>query len=172
MVLAHGFVSEVFQVALVVRDLKATMAEYVDRMGIGPWRVMHFGPPRMTEMRLRGEPTSFSMDIAIAFTGDTMWELIEPVDGPSIYKEFLDEHGEGLHHVLVRHEGLDFDAAVARFGQAGCPPLMEGRLGEIRFAYVETEGPLKTTIELMDRPRDASPIEPDYWYPERESADV
>ena len=31
--------------------------------------------------------------------GPIVFELIQPLDGPSIYKEWLDEHGEGLHHV-------------------------------------------------------------------------
>ena len=163
--LSNGFVSDVQQVALVVRDLEATIEEYTNRLGIGPWRVTFFGPPRLTDMRIRGESVPYSMKVAVAQTGGTMWEIVEPVDGPSIYKEFLDEHGEGIHHLIVGHEGLGYDEALARFAERGCPPLMEGRLGGIRYAYVETEGPLKTTLELVDRPPGHKPLEPDYWYP-------
>ena len=94
-----------------------------------------------------------------------MWELIEPVDGPSIYKEFLADHGEGLHHLLVEHDGTDFEGAIETFTERGCPPLMEGRFGDIRFVYVETEGPLKTVLELVHRPPGFVRPEPDYWYP-------
>ena len=163
--LPNGFISEVQQVALVVRDLDAALEAYTNRLGIGPWRVSLFAPPRLTDMRIRGEPIAYSMKLAVAWTGSTMWELIEPVHGPSIYKEFLDEHGEGVHHVLVQHEGLDFDAALARFTERGFPPLMEGRMGEIRFAYVESDGPLKTTLEIVHRPPGQPRLEPDYWYP-------
>ena len=124
--LPNGFVSDVQQVALVVRNLDATLEEYTNRLGIGPWRVMLCEPPRLTDMRIRGEPIGYSMRLAVAQTGRTMWEIIEPVDGPSIYQEFLDEHGEGIHHLVVEHEGLDYDEALARFGASGCPPLMEG----------------------------------------------
>ena len=68
------------------------------------------------------------MKLALTWVGDTMWEVIEPVDGPSIYKEFLEEHGEGLHHVLVEHQGLDFDAALAEFADRGCPPENAGAI--------------------------------------------
>ena len=27
-----------------------------------------------------------------------VFELVQPLDGPSIYKEFLEEHGEGVQH--------------------------------------------------------------------------
>ena len=163
--LPNGFVSEVQQVGLVVRDLDATLEAYTNRLGIGPWRVSLFAPPRLTDMRIRGEAIAYSMKLAVAWTGSTMWELIEPLDGPSIYKEFLDEHGEGVHHVLVQHEGLDFDDALARLGERGCPPLMEGRIDGIRFAYLESEGPLKTTLEIVHRPPGHTRLEPDYWYP-------
>ena len=163
--LQNSLVSGVFQVALVVRDVETTMKWYADEIGIGPWRVALLAPPRLTDMRVRGEPVEYSFTDAVAGTGNTMWEIIEPVDGPSIYKEFLEDHGEGGHHILVQHEGLDFDTALEQFGNRGCAPTMEGRIGDIRFAYLESEGPLKTTLEIIDRPPDAEPITPDYWYP-------
>ena len=43
---------------------------------------------------------------------------------------------------------------------------MEGRFGEVQFAYVETEGPLKTVLEIVHRPPGFVRPEPDYWYPE------
>ena len=162
----NGWISGVQQVALVVHDLDATMAQYTERLGLGPWWVTLYGPPRLTEMRIRGEDIPYSMKLAIAWCGDTMWELIQPVDGPSICKEFLAEHGEGVHHVLVEHSGTDFDDAVAAFSARDCPPLMEGRFGEVRFAYVDTEGPLKTVLEIVHRPEGFVRPDPDYWYPE------
>lgn len=163
--LPNGFVSDVQQVALVVRDLDATLEAYTNQLGIGPWRVNLCAPPRLTDMRIRGEPIAYSMRLAVAQTGRTMWEIIEPLDGPSIYQEFLDEHGEGIHHLIVEHEGLDFDEALACFSERGCPPLMEGCLDGIRFAYVESEGSLKTTFELVHRPPGQERPAPDHWYP-------
>ena len=165
MALGNGLVSGVQQVALVVRDLDLTMAKYTERLGIGPWGVTLYGRPRLTEMRIRGAEVPYSMKLAIAWTGDTMWELIQPVDGPSIYKEILASNGEGLHHVLVEHRGTEFEAAIAAFSARGCPPLMEGRFGEVRFAYMDTEGPLKTVLEIVDRPEGFVRPDPDYWYP-------
>ena len=165
MALENAFISGVQQVALVVRDIDQTLEEYTSRLGIGPWWVRLYGPPGMTDMRIRGEDIPYSMKLAIAWTGNTMWELIEPVDGPSIYKEFLESHGEGMHHVLVEHDGLDFDTAIATFTERGCPPLMEGKIGGVQFAYVETAGPLKTVLEIVRRSPGFVRPAPDYWYP-------
>ena len=165
MILDNGLISGVRQVALVVNNLDSAMAEYTKRLGIGPWWVTLYGPPRLTEMRIRGTEIAYSMKLAIAWTGETMWELIQPVDGPSIYKEFLEEKGEGFHHVIVEHRGMQFDEAVSSFSARGCPPLMEGRFGEVRFAYIDTAGPLKMVLEIVDRPQGFVRPEPDYWYP-------
>lgn len=166
MSLANAFVTEVQQVALVVHDIDEAMVEYSQRLGIGPWWVTRYAPPRLTDMRIRGEPIPYSFKASMAITGNTLWELIEPLEGPSIYKEFLAEHGEGLHHVLVEHETLDFEAAVNAFSERGCPPLMEGRMGEVRFAYLDTERTLKTVMEVVYRPPHFVRPPPDYWYPE------
>jgi methylmalonyl-CoA/ethylmalonyl-CoA epimerase len=165
MTLGNAFISGVHQVALVVRNIDRALEEYTNRMGIGPWWVRLYAPPQLTDMRIRGKEIPYSMKLAIAWTGSTMWELIQPVDGPSIYKEFLDAHGEGLHHLQVRHEGMDFDTAMAAFAERGCPLLMEGRMGESQFAYLQTEGPLKTVLEIVKRPPDYVRPDPDYWYP-------
>ena len=53
----------------------------------------------------------------------------------------------------------------------GCPPLMEGRFGEARFAYMDIGGPLKTVLELVHRPEGFVRPNPDYWYPEAPHAD-
>ena len=73
MTLDNGLITGVQQVALVVRDLDRTMAEYSERLGIGPWWVSLYGPPRLTEMRIRGEEVPYSMKLAIAWSSDTMW---------------------------------------------------------------------------------------------------
>lgn len=126
MALENSIIAGVQQVALVVRDIDAALREYTTRLGIGPWWVKVYAPPELRNMRVRGVETSYSMKLALAWTGATMWELIQPLDGPSIYKEFLDAHGEGMHHVLVEHEKETFEEALEAFGRRGCPPLMEG----------------------------------------------
>ena len=163
--LGPGVISGVQQVALVVTSLDQTIQKYSEHFGIGPWWVALFEPPHLTDMRIRGETASYSMKIAIAWTGNVMWAIIQPIEGPSIYKEFLEKHGEGIHHVLVEHEGKCFDSMIASFSSHRHTPLMEGRFGEVRFAYLDTEAPLKTVLEIVHRPTGFVRPEPDYWYP-------
>lgn len=160
-----ALVRNVTQVGIVVRDLDRALADYAGRLGIGPWRVYTYAPPRLTGMKLRGVETSYSMRLALAWTGEMMWELIQPLDGPSIYKEFLRDHGEGIHHVMVDYGDRSLAEVTADFAARGWPALMEGNFLGSQFVYYETEGSLTTTIEVRWSAPGWQRPEPDAWYP-------
>ena len=65
-------------------------------------------------------------------------ELIAPVKGESVYTEFLDRGGPGLHHICVEaHDAEAFDAALADAEQRGTPVVQQGVMPVgMRFAYV------------------------------------
>ena len=137
------------QVAAVVRDLRSSLEAYHKALGWGPWNVYEHKPPMLHSTELHGKPTEFTMLGAECHAGPIVFELLQPLEGPSIYKEWLDEHGEGLHHVAVMvptHEQAD--QTRAHFQELGAEVLMGGRIGEtIQFYYLDTEPSLKVIIE-------------------------
>jgi methylmalonyl-CoA/ethylmalonyl-CoA epimerase len=137
------------QIAIVVRDIDDAMRKYHTALGWGPWNVYEHKPPSLHDTFLHGEPTEFSMIGAEAHVGPIVVELLQPEAGPSIYKEWLDEHGEGLHHIAVmRPTPEESDATQQRFQRLGADVLMEGRIGEsIHFYYLDTEPLLKVILE-------------------------
>lgn len=163
--------TDLVQVCVVTRDLDATMKNYVEIAGIGPWAVYDFGPPQVTNILVRGKPAMFRVKLAMSWTRDRMWEIIQPVEGYSPYNEFIDRHGEGMHHTLVQHAGHKFDDAITRFESRGCEVLMTFEFRGIRFAFIDAMRELKMYVELLERPagmpvpppRPATP--PAYWYP-------
>lgn len=96
------------------------MRTYVHEYGIGPRNVYEFNPGNVSDMRARGEPVAWSWRLAIAQVGHVQWELVEPLDGESIYAQFLADHGPGVHHVgvgVARYD--DTLAGLAARGQDG-----------------------------------------------------
>jgi catechol 2,3-dioxygenase-like lactoylglutathione lyase family enzyme len=165
--LPNALFRETAQICLVTRDLDALVRRYADRLGIGPWWVQVYEPPLLTATTYRGKPAAYSMRIALAWTGGLNWEIIQPLQGPSIYHDFLDAHGEGVQHVgvLLKDTGMDWPEAYRRLAERGFEPVQEGGWQGVRFAYFETEPLCKTTLELIDRPPGWSRPEPLYWYP-------
>ena len=74
--------------------------------------------------------------------GKLEWELLQPLEGRSIHQDFLDAHGEGLHHLgFMVH---DYEEAMEKMAGAGCIPLMraESRMemygGVLKACYFDT----------------------------------
>jgi methylmalonyl-CoA/ethylmalonyl-CoA epimerase len=141
---------DVLQVGLVVRDLQKSMATYWSLLGIGPWKIYTYAPPALCATTVRGAAATYSMRIAHAQAGPTQLELIEPLEGPSIYKEHLAAKGEGLHHIQSRVESHIGDL-LAAFASRGIGVLMGGKFGEGEFYYLDTEPTLGVIYEIFQR---------------------
>jgi hypothetical protein len=116
------------------------MRTYVHEYGIGPWNVYEFNPGNVSDMRARGEPVAWSWRLAIAQVGHVQWELVEPLDGESIYAQFLADHGPGVHHVGV---GVaSYDDTLAGLAARGQDVLLGGEYNGITFAYLSTDDDL------------------------------
>lgn len=159
-------VRQITQVCVVVRDIQAAMEHYWKILGIGPWRIHTFEPPGLTNTTIHGGEQPYTMKLAVAEVGDVQWELVEPLEGPSIYKEFLDERGEGLHHVKFAVD--DYDEAVSAFGAKKIGVLMSGTFRGGTFAYMETEDTLGMIAEITKRAPDAPMPAPEATYPSEE----
>ena len=154
--------TETMQVALVVRDLEATMERYVHDYGIGPWDIYEFNPATVSEMTKDGEPAECAWRLALAMVGTTSWELIQPLDDKSMYAEFLAEKGEGLHHIAlgVPNYAEALDAMQAK----GRRVLQSGVYNGATFAYLSTDEDLGFITEILDFPPGLVQV-PDAVYP-------
>jgi methylmalonyl-CoA/ethylmalonyl-CoA epimerase len=165
--MADSLVRSIDQVAVVVADIDRAMERYVEELGIGPWSVYTFSPDWIQNMTFRGKEQGYTMILALAQVGGVMYELIQPVEGPSSYEEFLNERGEGLHHLGYFVD--DIDEAIKEMEGKGFPLLQSGRGfgtdGDGGYAYFETEGALGHIIEAIEMP--AGMPDPERTYPEQ-----
>ncbi len=144
------------QIAWVTRDLRATESALTGLLGAKKWvrmRDVHFGPENC---EYRGRPADFHAHISLSYAGDTQLEVIEPVDGASIYTEFLDHGGPGLHHVCMRADGrAGLAAAVADATAQGAEVVARGVMpGGMEFAYVAAPDAGVPFIEIAHIPAD------------------
>jgi methylmalonyl-CoA/ethylmalonyl-CoA epimerase len=151
----------VAQVGFVVKDLEASVEAYHRLFGIGPWHFYTYGRPLVKRMTRRGKPAEYRMRVALSYLGPLRIELIQPLEGDTVYAEFVRDHGYGLHHfgILVK----DMSASLAAAAEAGLAMTMDGAGfgadGDGHYAYLDTEGALGTTLELIERPKGRMPPE-------------
>ena len=134
---------------VVIRDIDETIA-HLESLGIGP-----FGMPGGQKWidipfkgDLHGQSAEWSVKISNASVGPHEIELLQPSGGPSALQEFLDENGEGVHHVAYLSD--DVKGAVATLTAQGVEVLTSANLDTGGFAYVRTE-PSGLVIEIRAR---------------------
>ena len=153
------------QIAVIVEDLDKAVETYWNMLGIGPWTIYTYGKPLLKTARYRGQPADPIFRIALAALGSLGIELIEMVQAPTIYHDWVEAHGYGQHHVGILVE--DMGAALAEAREAGLAVIQEGTGfgldGDGHFAYLDTEDALGMLVELIEVPKRR--VAPDKIYP-------
>lgn len=125
----------IFQTAWVVPDVAAAERHLTAVAGVKAWT-------RLPDIRFepdtceyRGKPADFVAHISMAYSGDVQLELIQPVRGESIYSEFLERTGGGLHHLCWEVDDLE----VALKSADGIEVVQRGAMGHgaMSFAYLD-----------------------------------
>jgi methylmalonyl-CoA/ethylmalonyl-CoA epimerase len=147
---------QINQIALVVEDIDASIRQYQQKLGYGPWIGYIYDLNTLQYLVYRGKPSQAKWKFVMTDVGILNFELIQPMSkGDDIFSEFIANHGYGLHHI-----GYKVDNAQKIIGQAkeyGIGVLQEGRGfgldGDGHFAYLDTFGILGFIIELRELPK-------------------
>lgn len=134
------------QIGYVVDDLDVALANWVE-LGVGPWFVLRRIAQRADH---RGELRDVTISIALANSADLQLELIQQHgETPSVYTEFLADHGPGFHQLA--YWPTDYDAAMRAVNDAGWPVVWcSAEEGGVRYAYVEPPAGVATVVEIME----------------------
>jgi catechol 2,3-dioxygenase-like lactoylglutathione lyase family enzyme len=158
-------INEVAQICVIVPDLDRAVENYWKIFGVGPWHFYTYGKPLVKEMTRHGKPAEYKMRVALSHIGSLRIELIEPLEGDTVYSEFVEKHGYGIHHLGVLTDNMA--EALERAGRAGFEMTQDGAGfgpdGDGHYAYIDTEDAIGTTIELIERPKRRKP--PERVYP-------
>ncbi|WP_308299009.1 VOC family protein [Streptomyces sp. GESEQ-35] len=127
------------QLGYVVENLDDAVEQFSTTFGIPRFFVWKNLAADITEKTFRGKSADFQFSCAFGYSGDMMVELIQHHSGESIFQEWLDKKGPGLHHVCFLMSSLEqFDATVGQMAAHGHPVAMSGRSGDARFSYADT----------------------------------
>jgi methylmalonyl-CoA/ethylmalonyl-CoA epimerase len=140
------------QIGIVVADRDRTTQLLTSVFGIGPFRLVEWPDRADSRYYYRGVEEHIRIRQAFVQLGDVEVELIQPLEGRSGYKDFLDQTGGGIHHVLF--EVSDIDPVIQELARSGVAVLQSGtgiRPGT-RWALLDTQELLGFLVELRHRP--------------------
>ena len=149
------------QIGILVPDLAKGIKQWSAILGREDWRVYTYGPDVVPELTYRGKPGTFSMRLAL-IGADPQVELIEALEGPSLYHEWIEEHGYGQHHIGFWVDS--YDDVIAQCAESGVGVTQTGRgygvNGDGGFAYLDTLESLGVILEAIEVPAVRRPSEP------------
>ncbi len=132
---------------MVVKDARKTAKEY-EKLGVGPFVEEEFPGVDAT---VNGKPVNFRNRALVANLGGWELELLQVLEGETIFQEFLEKRGEGVHHLGLYVD--NYDAEMKKWKDQGVRVLMESKCPPpypegSRYAYLDTEKLIGLILEI------------------------
>jgi catechol 2,3-dioxygenase-like lactoylglutathione lyase family enzyme len=138
----------IVQVAVVVEDIEAKARAWAGLLGLPVPEISLTDTVDVAHTQYGGQPTTARAKLAFFRFGDVALELIEPVGRPSTWRDQLEEHGDSLHHIAFRIQGMG--EVLALLGRKSIPLIQRGEYTGGRYAYVDAVDELGLVLELLE----------------------
>ena len=139
---------QLHHIGVVVRDMDKVV-EYLQSLDIA-----EFQPERMVESAalpeytIHGKTPQIPIKLRVRFAqiGPVAFELLQPIEGETLQKKFLDSQGEGVEHVAFMVD--DLDKETAELVKRGLPVIHTVKTHDFRLAHFDTQKFANIKIEL------------------------
>ena len=141
-------INGIVQIGVLVRNADEAVRQYAKLLGINDWNINYVDTAKGTGQKFcAGErDVAVKAKIAWATIGAVELELIEPQDTTSIYAQYLESHGPGVHHLMFGID--DYDRTVDGLNASGVKRILSGELQATRFQMFDTRNTLGLISEF------------------------
>ena len=140
------------QIGFIVKDINKTKQKFAEFFGVPAPANCDGGPFEVTGARYMGEPAPDANCLMAFFDvgPNVQLELIQPNGVKSVWQDFLDEHGDGIHHIAFCVKGMD--EKIAACEAFGMKLTQRGKYGNGggEYAYLAAYDDLKCLVELLE----------------------
>ncbi|MDO5111604.1 MAG: VOC family protein [Clostridia bacterium] len=151
--------TSITQIGFVIRDGEKVKQGMKALFGLSPAKT------RLTceddARRYHGAPGDFQAELLYYQFGALELEFILPLHGQSIWQDFLDLHGEGLHHIQIA--AADCDLLSAELSALGVSVIQEGasvsNIPGAKWQYYDLSPALPFILEAFDGNAKAAALE-------------
>lgn len=147
------------QVGVIVRDIEAAVRAWAELLGVPVPKITITDTYEVTHAAYRGEPTPARVKQAFFRLGSVDLELLEPVGGPSTWKDQLEQHGNSLHHLAFKVGSVDdMMEKLPKLEADGLALIQRGDWRPNgRYLYLDGVEKLGTVLELLPGPANRLP---------------
>jgi methylmalonyl-CoA epimerase len=140
------------QVGFIVKNVEKSKKKWAALFGIPVPPTVEAGDYKVTQTKYKGKKApKAGCKMAFFDAGPNMQlELIQPNGEKSTWQEFLDKHGEGIHHIAFKVNGMK--EVIETFEKEGIKCVQQGKYGDAsgEYAYMDTLKNYKCFIEFLE----------------------
>ncbi|MBQ7372321.1 MAG: VOC family protein [Blautia sp.] len=140
------------QVGFIVADIETARRRYAALLGCEIPPVCTGGEYEVTGTIYKGKPAPDAQSKLAFFdlVPGVQLELIEPNGAPSVWRDFLNTNGEGLHHIAFHVTGME--EVIKACEAEGMTLVQYGKYGDAsgHYAYLDGYKDHKCLIELLE----------------------
>ena len=139
----------VCQVGLVVHNIQKTAQKYCKILGVEMPPIIETAGFEITKTTYKGQDSDATAKLAFFNLGQVQIELIEPDALPSVWRDYLNEHGDSVHHIAFMVK--DTDGSVKFLEDQGIGVLQQGLYSDASgmYTYVDSAPVLGVMLELL-----------------------
>ena len=141
----------VAQIGWIVRDVETAKVAMAEFLGMPVPPTCDGGEFAVTGTTVDGQPApDANCKMAFFDMENIQLELIEPNGAKSTWQDFLDTHGEGIHHIAFGVKNTD--EKIKRCEAMGFPCTQRGKYGDGggEYAYMDATAALKCFVETLE----------------------
>ena len=145
-----SFGSRFSQIAWVVSDIQAAEKFFREVIGVPDFVKMENLRSEDLEGKYYDKSASYSFHLYMAYSGETLIELIQPVSGQSIFQDYLIKHPEGgVQHIAYMVPESNLDKAISELTTKGYPVITSLNLPVAKVAFFDTTKEIGVVTEII-----------------------
>jgi hypothetical protein len=144
----NGFI----QIAIIVKDIEKAAKAWCDIFNVPMPEIRVQEPGKREGTVYRGKDAEYGLKLAVIEAKDRGFviELHEPTGGNSTFQEFLDKHGQGVHHVGFQ-VGSKRDAIIGELEEKGFDMRTIGIYPGSSWTIVDSEDELGVNLNIKPK---------------------
>jgi len=138
------------QIAWVVKDVEKSKTFFQEMLG-----VTNFSPTGTTRLQdydgtYFGQPSDAENLVTMTYSGGTFIEIIQPVSGKSIFKDFIDNNPiGGIQHIAYSTPIANLDKVISEFENEGFSVVSSYDTPIAKIVFFDTREDIGVFTEIM-----------------------
>lgn len=138
------------QVAWVVKDIEKSKAFFQQMLGVSNFSPTVTVIVKEYDATYYGEPSDAVSFLAMAYTEGTFIEIIQPISGKSIFKDYIDNNPEGgVQHIAFSTPIANLDNAISEYENKGYKIVSSFDTPIAKIVFFDTRKEIGVFTEIM-----------------------